>query len=111
MRNSHTKHNTKSMIFVSIILNRPPSNYYCDIKLVANQMQKSQSKMSKAKHEYIGLLTTKSIQRPPLPLERIHYIERSDRLSLGVLRIRHSIPNDILQERLEHPPGLFVNQP
>lgn len=52
----------------------------------------------------------KSVKRPALPLERIHHVQSSNRLPLGVLGVCHSIPDHVFQKHLEHPPGLFVDQ-
>lgn len=49
------------------------------------------------------------IQRPPLPLERIHDVQTRHRLALRVLRVRDGVADDALEERLEDPAGFFVD--
>jgi len=44
-----------------------------------------------------------------LSLERVHNVERSDSLSLGVLSVGDSITNDTLEEGLEDTTGLLVD--
>lgn len=54
-------------------------------------------------------LSTKPIQRPPLPLERIHHIQTRHRLPLRVLRISDRIADDAFEERLEDTARFFVD--
>ena len=54
--------------------------------------------------------TAESIQRTTLPLERIHDIHSGHSLATGVLCICDSVTDDILEEHLKDPTGLFVDQ-
>lgn len=51
-----------------------------------------------------------AVQGAALPLERVHDVHGGDGLALGVLRVRHSIADDILEEHLEDAAGLFVDE-
>merc|ERR1719347_973346 len=55
-------------------------------------------------------LSAKSVEGPSLPFEGINDIHCGDCLPLGMLGIRHSVPDDILQEDLQNAPGFFVDQ-
>ena len=55
-------------------------------------------------------LTSESIERTSLPLQCIDHVHGSDSLPLGVLSVGDSIPDDVLQKYLQHPPGLLVDQ-
>ncbi|CAA6663275.1 unnamed protein product [Spirodela intermedia] len=56
-------------------------------------------------------LTTEAVQSPALPLERVDDIHSGDGLPAGVLRVRNSVADDVLQEDLEHSSGLLVDEP
>lgn len=51
-----------------------------------------------------------AVQGAALPLERVHDVHGGDGLALGVLRVRHSIADDILEEHFEDAAGLFVDE-
>ena len=50
-------------------------------------------------------LSPKAIEGPPLPLESVHHVHGSDCFPLGVLGVGDSVPNDVLQEHLQHAPS------
>ena len=54
-------------------------------------------------------LPPKPIQRPPLPLKRIHHIQTSHRLPFRVLGIRDRVADEAFEERLEDAAGCFVD--
>ena len=54
-------------------------------------------------------LPAKPIQRPPLPLERIHDVQARDGLALGVLGVGDGVADHGLEEGLEHAAGFFVD--
>ena len=58
----------------------------------------------------VKCLTAEAVQSAALTFQSIHNIHSCDSLALGVLRVRDSIPDDILEEHLEHTSGFFVNQ-
>lgn len=60
--------------------------------------------MSKTEH-----LTSETIQRTTLALEGVDYIERSNRLALGMLGVGDGITDDALEESLEYTTGFFVD--
>lgn len=68
------------------------------------------SQASQGKKE-IGkkFLSSKPIKRAPLALERIHNIERGDRLALGVFGVSDRIPDDGFEEGFEDAAGFFVD--
>lgn len=53
--------------------------------------------------------STKTVERPALPLERIHDVKRGDGLTLRVLSVRDGITDDRFQKRFEHAASLFVD--
>ena len=55
-------------------------------------------------------LPAKAVQGAALALERIDDIHGGDRLAARVLRVRHGIADDVLQEHLEDPAGLLVDE-
>ena len=55
-------------------------------------------------------LTTKSVQSTALALQGVDHIHGGDGLSLGVLSVGDCISDDVFQEHLQHPTGLFVDQ-
>ena len=46
-------------------------------------------------------LSTKAIQSPALPLQRVDYIHSGHSLPLGMLSVGDSIADDVLQEDLK----------
>ena len=55
-------------------------------------------------------LTAKSIQSTSLAFESVHHIHGCHGLSLGVLGVRYSITDHVLEENFENTAGLFVDQ-
>ena len=55
-------------------------------------------------------LRSESVQGASLPLERVHHVEGGDGLAAGVLRVGHSITDDVLQEHLEDTAGPLVDE-
>ena len=55
-------------------------------------------------------LTAEAIQRAALSLQSVHHVHGCDSLALGVLSVGDGIPDDILQEHLEHTAGLLVDE-
>ena len=55
-------------------------------------------------------LAAKAVQGAALALEGVHHIKGSDCLAPGVLSVGDCVPDDILQEHLEHAPGLLIDQ-
>ena len=45
-----------------------------------------------------------------MALEGVHDVEGRDGLALGVLRVRDSVTDDVLEENLEDTAGLFVDE-
>lgn len=58
----------------------------------------------------VGDLAAESVEGSPLPLQSVHDVHSSDRLSLGVLCIGDGITDDVLEEHLEYSSGLLVDQ-
>ena len=56
-------------------------------------------------------LTSESVEGAALPLERVDDIHGRHGLSFGVLRVGDSVADDALQEHLQHPAGLLVDEP
>ena len=56
-------------------------------------------------------LTAKTVQSTALAFQSVHHVHGGDSLALGVLGVRHSITDHVLQENFENTAGLFVNQP
>ena len=54
-------------------------------------------------------LSTKTVKRPSLALQRIHHIQRRNSLALRMLRVGNRIANDALEEGLEHAASFFVD--
>ena len=46
-----------------------------------------------------------------MTLEGVDYVHGGDGLPLGVLRVGNRVPDDVFEEDLEHPTGLFVDKP
>jgi hypothetical protein len=55
-------------------------------------------------------LSSEAVQSPALPLEGVDDVECCHGLAAGVLGVGDCITDDVLQEHLEHPPGLLVDQ-
>jgi hypothetical protein len=55
-------------------------------------------------------LSSEAVQGPALPLEGVNDVESRYGLAAGVLGVGDCITDDVLQEHLEHPPGLLVDQ-
>ncbi|ORD92840.1 hypothetical protein ECANGB1_114 [Enterospora canceri] len=55
-------------------------------------------------------LTTKSVQSASLTLQGIHDVHGSNSLTLSVLSVGDSIPDNVLQEHLKHTTCLFIDQ-
>ncbi|KAF3854462.1 hypothetical protein F7725_022517 [Dissostichus mawsoni] len=58
----------------------------------------------------VHCLTSEAVQSAALPLQGIHHIHGGHSLSLGVLGVGDGITDHILQEDLQHPTGLLVDQ-
>ena len=46
-----------------------------------------------------------------MTLEGVDHVHGGDSLPLGVLRVGDRVPDDVFEEDLEHPTGLFVDKP
>ena len=55
-------------------------------------------------------LTSESVQSASLPLEGIDNIHGGDSLPLGVFGVGDGIPDDVLEEHLQHATGLLVDE-
>ena len=55
-------------------------------------------------------LIAETVQSSSLSLQSVHNVHSSHSLSLGVLRVGHSITNHSVQESLQHRTGFIVNQ-
>ena len=55
-------------------------------------------------------LASEAVQGASLPLQGVNHIHGGHRLPLGVLRVRDGIADHVLQEHLEHPASLLVDQ-
>ena len=55
-------------------------------------------------------LATKSVQRLALTLESVDDIHGGDGLAAGVLRVRDTVADYILEKDLEDTSGFFINQ-
>ena len=66
--------------------------------------------MSTNKQEDDSFLTAKAVQGAALTLEGVHNVHGSHRLPLGMLGVGDSVPDHVLQEHLEHPTGLLVDE-
>ena len=58
----------------------------------------------------IQCLTAKAVQGASLALQGVHDVEGCDGLPACVLSVCDSIPDHVLQEHLEHAPGLLVDE-
>jgi len=59
---------------------------------------------------YRNSLATKPIQGAPLTLQGIHHVHSCHGLPLGMLGVGDGIPDHVLQEDLQHAPGLLVDE-
>ena len=57
-----------------------------------------------------GCLTTESVQGASLAFEGVDHVHGGDGLPLGVLRVSDGVADHVLQEHLEHPAGLLVDE-
>ena len=55
-------------------------------------------------------LATEAVESAALALEGVDDVHGSDRLALGMLGVGDGIPDDVLQENLEHASGLLVDE-
>lgn len=55
-------------------------------------------------------LAAEPVESAALSFQSVHHIHGSDRLALGVLGVGDRVPDHILQENLQHPAGLLVDQ-
>ena len=55
-------------------------------------------------------LTSESVQSTALPLQSVDHIHGGDSLPLGMLSVGDCVTDHILQEDLQHTPGLFIDQ-
>ena len=58
----------------------------------------------------LGCLTTEAVQGAALSLERIDDVESRHSLAAGVLRVRHCIADDVLEEDLQDAAGLLIDE-
>ena len=59
----------------------------------------------------VNCLASKSIESASLSLESVHHIHGGDGLPLGMFGVGDSISDDILEEHLEDPSGLLIDEP
>jgi len=59
---------------------------------------------------FAWLTASKTVQSSSLSLQSVDDVHSGDGLSLGVLSVRDSVSDHILQEHLEHTPRLFIDQ-
>jgi len=57
---------------------------------------------------FVRPLTTESVEGPSLSFEGVDDVHGRHGLPLGVFRVGHRVPDDVLQENLQHAAGLFV---
>lgn len=55
-------------------------------------------------------LSSESVQRPSLSLERVHDIQSSHSLPSSVFSVGHCVSDDVFEENLEHISGFVVDQ-
>ena len=58
-----------------------------------------------------GSSAAEAVQRAALALEGVDHVHGGDGLPLGVLAVGDGVPDDVLQEDLQDPPRLLVDQP
>jgi hypothetical protein len=56
-------------------------------------------------------LAAEAIESAALAFEGVHDVHSGDGFATGVLRVGHSVADDVLEEDLEHAAGLLVDQP
>merc|ERR1719317_987579 len=54
--------------------------------------------------------TAKSVQGAPLTFQSIHNVHGRDRLPLRMLRVGDGVPDNVLEEHLQHAPGLLIDE-
>ena len=76
-------------------------------------MAMSQHKIEITHHKINAMpgLSSKSVEGAPLPLEGVHNVHGGDSLPLGVFGVGYSIPDDVLQEDLQHSTGFLIDEP
>ena len=62
------------------------------------------------KGQAIECLTAEAVQGASLALQSVDDVKGSDGLPAGVLGVGDCIPDHVLQEHLEHTPGLLVDE-
>ena len=55
-------------------------------------------------------LASKTVEGASLALERVDHVHGGDGLALGVLGVGDGVPDHVLQEHLQHPAGLLINE-
>lgn len=55
-------------------------------------------------------LAAEAVEGAALALERIDHVHGGDGLALGVLRVGDGVADHVLQEHLQHPAGLLVDE-
>ena len=55
-------------------------------------------------------LSAESVEGATLPLESVDHIHGGDSLPFGVLGVGNSVPDNVLQEYLQHPASLLVDE-
>jgi len=55
-------------------------------------------------------LATKAVQGASLTLQGVHHVHGCDGLPLGMLGVGDGIPDHVLQEDLQHAPGLLIDE-
>jgi len=58
----------------------------------------------------VDCLPAEAVQSTSLTLQSVDDVHGSDRLALGVLSVRHSVTDHVLQEHFEDAPSLLVDQ-
>jgi hypothetical protein len=58
----------------------------------------------------VGCLTSEPVQGAALALQGVHDVHGGHGLPAGVLGVGDSITDHVLEEHLEHRPGLFVDE-
>jgi len=58
----------------------------------------------------VECLTAEAVQSTSLTLESVDDVHRSHRLALGVLSVRHSVTDHVLQEHFENATSLLIDQ-
>lgn len=66
--------------------------------------------MENVRWQESGDLTAKAVEGAALALQRVDDIHGGDGLALGVLGVGDGVPDHVLQEHLQHPAGLLVDE-